>query len=402
MKEIRKLLESRKNEMISFLETLVRIKSFTCMEEDLACIVEAQMKKLGFDSVEKDAMGNVIGTVGKGDPLFLFDCHMDTVGVPDAEMWSHNPFGGEISGGKLYGRGSSDMKAGIVSALYALWAVKEFGLTKNGKSIWLSCTVAEEDYEGVALKYVLESHNIRPENVIICEPTEGFRIANGHKGRALAEIRAAGKASHACYPEKGVNPVYLLSPVIERIKKRNEEYFLLSGEHPTMTPTTFTTITAGENAVPEEAVMTVDRRSIAGESEEDIRKEFDSLLEGLENITWSFKDYEAHSWTGMNFRYHNCVLAWEFPEDSPLVQSALSAVESVRGKKGEIFRFSGSTNAVTSAGLYGIPTVIVGPGNLSVAHARDEYCPLGDIIDASLIYASMICPSSLDSANASH
>ncbi len=401
MKDVRKLLESRKDEMISFLETLVRIKSFTCMEKELASTVEAQMKKLGFDSVERDAMGNVIGTVGKGDPLFLFDCHMDTVGVVDTEMWTHDPFGGKISGGKLYGRGSSDMKAGIVSALYALWAVKECGLIKRGKSIWLSTTVAEEDYEGVALKYVLESHNIRPENVIICEPTEGFRVANGHKGRALVEIRAAGKSSHACYPEKGINPIYLLSPVIERIKKRNEEYFLLPAEHPTMALTTFTTVTAGENAVPEEAVITVDRRSIAGESEEDIRKEFDSLLKGLENITWRFKDYESRSWTGMNFSYHNCVLAWEIPEESPLVQSALSAVESVRGKKSEIFRFSGSTNAVTSAGLYGIPTVIIGPGNLSVAHARDEYCPLADILDASIIYSHMICSSGPDGENTS-
>lgn len=400
MKDVRKLLESRKDEMISFLGTLVRIKSFTCSEKELAFAVEAQMKKLGFDSVERDAMGNVIGTVGNGDPLFLFDCHMDTVGVVDAGMWAHDPFGGEISDEKLYGRGSSDMKAGIVSALYALWAVKECGLIKRGKSIWLSCTVCEEDYEGVALRYVLESHNIRPENVIICEPTEGFRVANGHRGRALAEIRAEGKSSHACYPEKGINPVYLLSPVIERIKKRNDEYFLLPGEHPTMALTTFNTVSAGENAVPEEAVITVDRRSVAGESENDIRKEFDLLLDGLENITWRFKDYEARSWTGMDFRYHNCVLAWEFPEDSPLVQSALSAVERVRGKKSGIFRFSGSTNAVTSAGLYGIPTVIVGPGNLSLAHARDEYCPLGDIIDASLIYTRIVGTSDLDEENA--
>jgi putative selenium metabolism hydrolase len=396
MKDIRKVLEGRKEEMTSFLKALVRIQSPTGHEKEMALAIRDRMEKLGFDSAEIDEMGNVVGTVGEGEPLFLFDCHMDTVGVADAPLWKHDPYGGETENERLYGRGSSDMKAGIVSALYALAALKECSLVPEGRSLILSCTVAEEDYEGVALRYVLDSRRIRPRYVVIPEPTDDFRVASGHRGRALVEITAKGKTSHACYPEKGENAIYMLTPVIERIRKRNEEYSALPGEHPSMSVTTYRTVSAGENAVPGEAVITVDRRSITGETEEYVKKEFDSLVCGLDSISWRFKDYEASSWTGMEFTYHNCVLAWELEEDNPLVQNALSSVAFVRSHRPPLFHFSGSTNAVTSAGLYGIDTVIIGPGRLSVAHSRDEYCPVKDLLDASLIYAEMVIKAETD------
>lgn len=384
------LLESQEEEMISFLRTLIEINNTTCREKEMAEKVREKMEELEYDRVETDDMGNVIGVMGSGKPSLLFDCHMDTVSVIDAHRWKHNPFGGEIEDGKIYGRGSSDMKAGIVSAVYAVNAAKKSGLIRDGESVWVTCTVAEEDYEGVALKYVLDSHNIRPESVIICEPTEGLRVANGHKGRALIEIRASGRASHACYPEKGINPIYLLYPVIERIKKKNEEYFKSPGDHPTLAVTTFSVVSAGENAVPEEALITIDRRSLPGETEEDISAEFDKIVKGEERITWRFKDYVFSSWTGMEFTYHNCVPAWEIPEDSTLIRRTLDAVEKVKGQKSGVFKFSGSTNGVTSCGLYSIPSVIIGPGNLSCAHARDEYCPVSDLLKAALVYADLI------------
>ncbi len=387
---IRILLESQEEEMISFLRTLIEINNTTCREREMAEKIREKMLSLGYDRVETDRMGNVIGVMGSRKPSLLFDCHMDTVSVIDASQWEHNPFGGEIEDGRIYGRGSSDMKAGIVSAIYAVQAAKKCGLIGDGESIWVSCTVAEEDYEGVALKYVLDSYNIRPESVIICEPTEGLRVANGHKGRALVEIKASGRASHACFPEKGINPIYLLYPVIERIKRKNDEYFKYPGEHPTLAVTTFSVVSAGENAVPQEALITVDRRSIPGEREEDISAEFDGMVKGEERIKWHFKDYVSSSWTGMEFTYHNCVPAWEIPEDSSLVRKALDAVEKTTGLKGEVFKFSGSTNGVTSCGLYSIPSVIIGPGNLSCAHARDEYCPVSDLLKAALIYVELI------------
>lgn len=386
---VKSIIEAKREEIIAFAQALVRTKSITCNEEALAKQVKARMKELGFDTVEEDKMGNIIGVIGSGSPYILFDSHMDTVGVMDEEQWSHDPFGGEIVDGKLYGRGSSDMKSGLVSSIYGVYAAKKAGLLPANRSIWVCCTLMEEDYDGVALKYVLDEHQIRPEAVIVCEPTDNMRIANGHKGRCLIEITAKGIGCHGCYPEKGRNPVYMLKPIIERIININEEFYITSEEHPTMALTNVYCHAASENSVPQDASVVIDRRMVIGETEETISKEMNELIEGLKDITWRFKDYEGESWTGMKFPFHNFMPAWELSESHPLVKKTMNLVKEIRGYKPEIFKFSGSTNATVSAGMYNIPTVIVGPGNLSLAHARNEFCPVEDIICASKIFAGL-------------
>ncbi len=387
---IKSIIEGKREEIISFSQNLVRTKSLTCHEEAVANLVKSKMKELGFDVIEQDRMGNIIGVYGSGIPSILFDSHMDTVGVIDQGSWSHDPFGGEIIEGNLYGRGSSDMKSGLVASIYGVYAAKNAGVLPEDKSIWVCCTLMEEDYDGVALKYVLDEYQITPETVVICEPTDNMRIANGHKGRCLIEITAHGIGCHGCYPNKGRNPIYMLNPVIEKIRIKNEEFYSASKEYPTIALTNIYCNAASENSVPDCASIVIDRRMILGETEEKIILEMDNLLNGLNDITWRFKDSEGESWTGMKFAFHNFMPAWEISENHPLVLKCVSLIEKVRGSNPEIFKFSGSTNATVTAGMYNIPTIIVGPGNLSVAHARDEFCPIEDIIEASLIYAGMV------------
>ena len=136
------------SEILEFASQLVRIKSYSGQEETAIKLAKQKMEMLGFDDVKIDAMGNVIGSIGEGEQSILFDSHLDTVEVQDAESWDFDPFGGAIINGKLCGRGSIDMKSSAAASIYAAWQAKEGGLLK-GKKVYVSCTVFEEDCDGV-------------------------------------------------------------------------------------------------------------------------------------------------------------------------------------------------------------------------------------------------------------
>jgi putative selenium metabolism hydrolase len=157
------------------------------------------MKALDFDECKTDRYGNVLGRVGEGGKVILFDSHMDTVNVTDEESWDVPPFSGEIVDGYLYGRGSVDMKSGLAASIYAAAIAKSQGLLA-GKTIYVSCTVFEEDCDGEGLKHLLETCNLHPDFAVICEPSANT-ISLGHKGKAQIIIRTEGISAHGSAPE---------------------------------------------------------------------------------------------------------------------------------------------------------------------------------------------------------
>ena len=140
-------------QLIAFAQELVRIKSLSGKEGEIIRFIEARMKVLGFDEVRIDAMGNLLGRIGRGKTGILFDSHVDTVDVKDAEAWEIPPYSGEIVGGRLHGRGSVDMKSAAAASIYAAVAARELGFTQD-KSVYISCTVFEEDCDGENLKHL--------------------------------------------------------------------------------------------------------------------------------------------------------------------------------------------------------------------------------------------------------
>ena len=189
-------------EVIAFTQDLVRIQSFSGQEEEIARFIAAKMQALGFDEVTIDAMGNVLGRIGSGGRSILFDSHMDTVTVNDAADWQVPPFSGAIVDGRLYGRGSMDMKASLAASIYAAALAKRQGLAV-GKTVYVSCSVFEEDCDGENLKHLFKELQLRPDFVVICEPSEN-RIALGHKGKAQIAIKTHGVSAHGSAPEKGL------------------------------------------------------------------------------------------------------------------------------------------------------------------------------------------------------
>ena len=375
------------NELICFAQELVRIKSTSGKEGDLARHIEAEMKKLGYNEVFIDEIGNVVGRIGTGDRSIMFDSHMDTVDVLDEDKWTVPPFSGSIVDGKLYGRGSSDMKCALASSVYAAAIAKKLGYDMN-KTIYISCTVNEEDCDGENLKSLFKEKGIRPNYFVICEPSSD-QIVLGHNGKAQILIKTKGVSAHGSRPQDGVNAIYKMADIITRVEKLNEKLSRYSGKKGTVALTHIACETASYNAIPSECSIYLDRRMLTGETIEDIEAEMNELIMGTD-ASWEIGTIRSVSWRGVNIEYQPIHEAWRIEEGHKLTQTCLAAYEEVFGKKhGPYHKWAFGTNAVTPVSA-GIPTIGFGPGDDRLAHMVDEHCTISDMIEASRFYALLI------------
>jgi putative selenium metabolism hydrolase len=277
------LTPALEKEILEFAQQLVRIKSYSGQEEEAIKLVEKKMLSLGYDEVFIDQMGNVLGRIGSGPKSILFDSHVDTVEVNDESDWNIPPFRGEVSGGRLHGRGSVDMKSSVAASVYAAAIAKQMGFVID-KSIYVSVTVFEEDCDGENLKHLFKERNLRPDCVVICEPSNNV-IALGHKGKAQVRIKTLGVSAHGSAPEKGVNAIYEMAEIIQRVEKRNLELMKNGDVHGTMVTSKISSVAASLNAVPFECEIYIDRRTVPGETDQDIKNEFNAIING-KNAAW--------------------------------------------------------------------------------------------------------------------
>src|SRR5215216_2351858 len=294
-------------ELLEFAQKLVRIKSLSGQEGEIIRFIEQRMIALGYDEVIVDSMGNVLGRIGSGEKSILFDSHVDTVDVKDEAEWDVPPFSGSIIDGQLHGRGSVDMKSAATASIYAGVIARKLGFT-NGKTVYVSCTVFEEDCDGENLKHLFKERDFRPEYVVICEPSNN-KIAVGHKGKAQVTIKTHGISAHGSAPEKGVNAIYEMAEIIQRVERTNLGLMKKEGTKPTLVMSRISSTSASLNAVPSACEVYLDRRIIPGESEEAIRQEMDRLVEGKQ-ATWEVGTLHRISWTGLEITYQPFHTAW--------------------------------------------------------------------------------------------
>ncbi|MBK8049079.1 MAG: YgeY family selenium metabolism-linked hydrolase [Anaerolineales bacterium] len=374
-------------ELIHFAQSLVRMKSLSGQEGEIIRTIEQKMIALGYDEVVVDAMGNVLGRIGSGGPAILFDSHVDTVDVKDAEEWEFPPFSGEIVDGRLHGRGSVDMKSAAAATLYGAVLARSLGFTA-GKTVYVSCTVFEEDCDGENLKHLFQELNLRPDYVVICEPSSNL-ITLGHKGKAQIAIKTHGVSAHGAAPERGVNAIYEMAEIIQRVEKTNLDLMKKGDPRGTLVMSRISSVSASLNAVPSECEAYLDRRMIPGESADAIRHEMDQLIQG-KRATWAVGTLVRKSWTGLDITYDPFHLAWKTDLEHPLAQACVAAYRANFGREPSKFDFwDFSTNAVTPVSL-GIPTIGFGPGEYKLAHMRDEQCEVSQIVDACSFYAHLI------------
>jgi putative selenium metabolism hydrolase len=376
-----------KNELVEFTQSLVRIKSLSGQEGEIIHHIKHKMSALGYDEITIDSMGNLVGRIGAGGKSILFDSHVDTVDVKDEDQWDIPPFSGEVVDGRLHGRGSVDMKSGAAASIYAGAIARRLGFA-SGKTIYVSCSVFEEACDGENLKHLFKELNLRPGYVVICEPSDNT-ITLGHKGKAQILIKTRGVSAHSSAPEKGINAIYEMAEIIQRVEKTNLELMEKDGLRGTLVMSRISSSSASINAVPSECEVYLDRRMIPGETQEAIQQEMERLIKG-KNATWEVGTLHRKSWTGLEITYEPFHPAWKIDLNHELTQACIAAYRDNFGIEPFEFDFwDFSTNAVAPVSM-GIPTIGFGPGEYKLAHMRNENCQVDQILDACSFYTQVI------------
>lgn len=380
-------LAAYEDDLIRFTQELVRIRSFSDQEGELARCIQKKMEALGYDEVFIDRVGNVVGRIGSGGRTVLFDSHMDTVTVNDEAEWRVPPFSGEIVEGRLYGRGSVDMKSALAASVYAGAAAKAQGLTRD-KTVYVTGSVCEEFCDGENLKILFAEHAIRPDFVVICEPSDNT-ITLGHKGKAQVLLTTRGLSAHGSAPEKGVNAVYAMAEIIRRVEALNARLAAAGSLHGTIVLSDISCVSASLNAVPSECSIYLDRRMVPGETAQIVRREMDALIEGKDAF-WRVGTLRHTTWTGAELVYEPLHDPWKIAVDHPLTQACNRAYAGVYGgAPGRYDFWDFGTNAVTPVAM-GIATIGFGPGEYKLAHMRDENCEVKKIQEACRFYTGVI------------
>ncbi len=374
-------------DLLAFAQELVRVESISGQEKQIAHLIAAKMKSLSFDDVIIDPLGSVLGRIGSGDHSLLFESHSDTVRVNDSARWQYPPFSGTISEGCLWGRGSVDMKSAIAASIFAAVSARDAGYLED-KTVYVSCSVFEEDCDGEGINAMLEDGLLKPEFAVICEPSSN-RIVSGHKGKAQIILRTHGRSAHGSAPEKGLNAVYEMAEIIQRVEQTNNGLEPISGRKGSLVLSRISSQAVSLNAVPDMCEIYLDRRTVPGETIDKIEAEMQAMIAG-KNAQWEVDTVKRTAWTGAPITYRPLHQAWQTSIDHPLTQSCLRAFNAVFTQDPLPLSFwDFSTNAV---GLikHGIPCIGFGPGDPKQAHMRDERCPIDQIEGAFLFYRELI------------
>lgn len=386
---IKKAAESYEKDMTRFLRDLVKIPSESAEEEGVVKRIKEEMEKLGFDKVEIDPMGNILGFMGDGDKIIAFDGHIDTVGLGEISNWTFDPYEGYETDTEIGGRGTSDQEGGLVSAVYGAKIMKDLGLIPAGYKILVTGTVQEEDCDGLCWQYIHNELNIKPEFVVITEPTDKG-IYRGQRGRMEIRVEVKGVSCHGSAPERGDNAIYKMADIVTEIRDLNDrlhyDEFLGKG---TVTVSQSFYNSPSRCAVADMAAVSLDRRLTDGETWESALEEVRALPSvkkyGAEVTMYT---YERPSWTGLVYPTECYFPTWVIPEDHP---ATLAVVEAHKGMYGEprVDKWTFSTNGVSIMGRYGIPCIGFGPGAEAQAHAPNEKTWKEDLVRCAAVYAAI-------------
>jgi putative selenium metabolism hydrolase len=267
MPEIVAKIQSRvaqhRDEIIQFMRDICAIPSINSQIGPVGERIQAEMRKLGFDEVRFDKMGNTIGRIGNGPKVIVFDSHIDTVDIGDPADWDWDPFVGKVEDGIFYARGACDEKNSTPGMVYGLAIARDLGLLEGYTAYYFGNM--EEWCDGIAPNAFVEvDPQVRPDYVVIGEPTR-MQVYRGHKGRIEMKITAQGRSAHAASHYLGDNAVYKMAAVITQIRELDRRFRFGMGGHPeqgnpSIAVTNVEVRTASLNAVPDQFTIYIDRR----------------------------------------------------------------------------------------------------------------------------------------------
>ena len=434
---IKKAAEGYKPAMVKFLRDMIAIPSESCEEKGVVHRIAEEMKALGYDKVEFDKLGNVIGWMGEGDKIIALDSHVDTVGIGNRDNWEADPYQGYETDDIIYGRGGSDQEGGMASATYGARIMKDLGLIPAGYKIMVVGSVQEEDCDGMCWQYIVNKYfpanGIKKEQVefvISTEPTDGG-IYRGHRGRMEIRVDVKGVSCHGSAPERGDNAIYKMADILQEVRALNENGDGPSNEikglvkmlNPAFNPEhyedaqflgrgTCTTsqifyTSPSRCAVADSCAISIDRRMTAGETYQSCLKEIEDLpacKKYAKDVKVSMYMYDRPAWTGHVYKTECFFPTWINKESAPHVQALVDAYHNLWGterigadekamstRTGRPLtdKWTFSTNGVSIQGRYGIPCVGFGPGAESQAHAPNEITWKQDLVTCAALYAAV-------------
>ena len=375
--------------IIKFLRELCAIPSMDSQIGPVGERAKEEMRKLGFDEVWFDSMGNIVGRIGDGPRKIVFDSHIDTVGIGNPDEWDWDPFIGKVEKGRFYARGACDEKGSTPPMIYGMAIARDLGLLEGWTAYYFGNM--EEWCDGIAPHAFVEHEGIRPDFVVIGEPTK-MQVYRGHKGRVEIEAISHGRSAHAASNHLGDNAIYKILPLIEGVSQLEPELgddpFLGHGK---ITVSDMKVNTPSINAVPDLCTVYIDRRVTFGETAEGAVAQVRALVapELLESgqVTVEMMKYSDPSYTGFVFPVDKYFPAWALDESHPLVQAGLKAADLIGLPSYPAGKWNFSTNGIYWMGKAGIPSIGFGPGEEETAHTTHDSVLLADVVKATAFYA---------------
>ena len=424
------ILEKAKDyqaDMTRFLRDMVAIPSESCDEKRVVHRIKEEMEKVGFDKVEIDPMGNVLGYIGHGPRLVAMDAHIDTVGIGNIKNWDFDPYEGMETDELIGGRGTSDQEGGMASMVYAGKIIKDLGL-EDEYTLLVTGTVQEEDCDGLCWQYIINEDKVRPEFVVSTEPTDGG-IYRGQRGRMEIRIDVKGVSCHGSAPERGDNAIYKMADILQDVRALNENdaaddkevkglvKMLDKKYNPEWEEANFLgrgTVTVSEIfftspsrcAVADSCAVSLDRRMTFGETWESCLDEIRALpavKKYGDDVKVSMYEYNRPSYTDLVYPIECYFPTWVIPKDHDVTKALEEAYHNLYGEerigaeetlamrtaRPLTDKWTFSTNGVSIMGRNGIPCIGFGPGAEAQAHAPNEKTWKQDLVTCAAVYAAL-------------
>lgn len=414
--------------MTKFLRDMVAIPGESAEEKGKIERAKQEMEAVGFDKIEIDKMGNLLGHMGNGKTLVAFDGHIDTVGIGEKKNWQFDPYDGYETDTEIGGRGTSDQEGGIVSAVYGAKIMKDLNLLNDKYTVLVAVTIQEEDCDGLNWQYIINEDKIRPDFVVSTEPTDGG-IYRGQRGRMEIRVDVKGTSCHGSAPERGDNAIYKMADILQDVRALNnngatesttirglakmldekfnpdwkEARFLGRGS---ITASQIFFSSPSRCAVADGCAVSLDRRMTAGETWESCLEEIRQLpavKKYGDDVKVSMYDYDRPSYTGLSYPIECYFPTWVIPEDHPVTKALLDVHAKMFGdvRQGPadqmkmrkprplLDKWTFSTNGVTIMGRNGVPCIGYGPGAEDQAHVPNEKTWKTDLVRCATVYAAL-------------
>jgi succinyl-diaminopimelate desuccinylase len=379
--------EAHRDRLIAFAQKLVQTPSTAGQEGAVAALIQAEMMRLGYDQVGVDEAGNVVGRIaGRDGPTLMMNGHMDHVDAGQEADWPYPPFGGEIHGGALWGRGAADMKGALAAMVYAGGLVKMLGTRPPGDRTVTA--VVQEEVGGLGARYLAET---LPVDRVVVGEASGNHLRRGHRGRVELTAHFEGRSVHASMPDLGVNPQFSMARFVTGLRKLHMAADPVYGSS-TVAPTRVVSAPSSSNVTPSMLRLALDWRNVPGEGNEEIVDGLETLLaRSLEpgcQGRIEVATRELVSYTGLRMSYPDAFASFTTAADHPWLCEAQRTLATALGREVEVgvWRFATDGGHMAAAGA----TVIgFGPGDDAVVHTVEERLPLDQLVESVVGYMAL-------------